>query len=122
MANLHKIQAHLYDNVLSPNPSDYIARVTAERSLNVRDICVSAVARGGADVPAEAMEHAVTLARTHVEQSDVAINNPSEVMIIIPQLTAGTYHLEITTQFGSNTKTLLKEPRTAIFDRILTVV
>ena len=244
MANLHKIQAQLYDNVLTPNPNDLIARVIAERSLNVRDICVSAVTRGGADITAAAMEHAVnifhremaynlcdrfsintgwytasvsikgvfdsptekfnpgkhtvmfdfkqgallrkelgnvaveitgvadtsafiaqvtdvktgsindlltpgrnlrisgskikiagdkpengvffvnqeTQERMVVDPTDVAINNPSEVMIIIPQLPTGTYRMEITTQFSGNSKTLLKEPRTAVFDRTLTAV
>ena len=59
MANLHKIQAQLYDNILTPNPNDYIARVSSERTLTVRDVCVSAVARGGAKISADDMEYAV---------------------------------------------------------------
>jgi len=61
--------------------------------------------------------------RTKVDIADIATNNPSELMIIIPNLAEGTYRLEITTQFGSGTgnNQLLKEPRTAAFDRILTV-
>ncbi|MDR0606576.1 MAG: DUF4469 domain-containing protein [Bacteroidales bacterium] len=50
----------------------------------------------------------------------MVINNPSELIIMIPALPSGTYHLEVTTQF-SNGSTLLKESRTAIFDRTLTV-
>ena len=241
---LHKIQAQLYDNVVSPNSNDLIARVMTDRTLNVRDICLSAVARGGADIHADAMEHAVnlfhremaynlcdrfsintgwytasvgikgvfdspaerfnhdkhtvmfefrqgallrrelssvtveitgvadtsayiahvtdiktgsindlltpgrnlrisgskikiagssdvngvffinqeTLARTAVDPSDIVVNNPSEVLIIIPPLSAGVYHVEIVTRFGSNSKTLLKEPRTAVLDRALTAV
>lgn len=58
----HKIRAYLYDNLLTQdNPNDFIARVSSERSLNVKEICVSAVARGGADVSAPAMEHAAEL-------------------------------------------------------------
>ena len=60
MANLHTIKASLYDNVLTPNPNDFMARVQSERSLNVKDVCRSAVSRGGADISA-AMEHAVNL-------------------------------------------------------------
>ena len=61
--------------------------------------------------------------RTKVDEADIATNNPSELMIIIPQLPEGTYSLEVTTQFGSGGSggQLLKEPRTTTFDRILTV-
>ncbi|MDR2087289.1 MAG: DUF4469 domain-containing protein [Dysgonamonadaceae bacterium] len=48
------------------------------------------------------------------------VNNPSEVMIIIPDLITDTYKLEITTQFSNDAK-LLKAPRTAIFDKVLEV-
>jgi hypothetical protein len=59
---LHRIKAHLYENFLTKNdPGDYIARVASERTLNVKQVCETAVARGGADIPAPAMEHAVTL-------------------------------------------------------------
>jgi hypothetical protein len=61
MAVLHTIKAYLYDNVLTDDPNDLAARVKAEHSLSVRDICQSAVERGGADVNADAMEHAVGL-------------------------------------------------------------
>jgi hypothetical protein len=61
MATLHTIKAHLYENALTADPNDYVARVSSERSLGVKDICESAVARGGADVSASAMEHAVSL-------------------------------------------------------------
>ena len=57
----HSIKAYLYDNVLTDNPNDLIARVSSERSLSIKDICQSAVARGGADISAAAMEHAVNL-------------------------------------------------------------
>ena len=241
MANLHKIKAQLYDNVLTPNPNDFMARVISERSLSVKDICLSATTRGGADISAAAMEHAVNLfhrevgynlcdgfsvntgwytasvsikgvfdspqerfnpakhtvmfdfkqgsllrkelgavtveitgvadtagyiaqvtdvktgsvndmltpnrnlringskikidgdnagngvyfvnqdtgVRTRVDDSEVATNNPSEVMIVIPELAAGSYRLEITTQYAPGKN--LKQPRTIVFDRILTV-
>lgn len=59
-----------------------------------------------------------TQVRTVVPADDMVDNNPSEVMIIIPDLAAGTYTLEIITQFSS---TLLKTPRTAAFDKPLIV-
>jgi hypothetical protein len=59
--------------------------------------------------------------RIKVNDSDIVTNKPSEVIIVIPPLEAGTYLLEITSQFGRNKKTMLKEPRTAIFDKELTV-
>jgi hypothetical protein len=61
MAVLHTIKAWLYENLLTEDQNDYSARVAAERALSVRDICQSAVERGGADINAAAMEHAVEL-------------------------------------------------------------
>lgn len=242
MAILHKIKAYLYDNFLTKdNPNDFIARTVSERSLSVKQICESAVTRGGADVSAAAMEHATALFlkemayqlcdgysvntgyftagtmirglfdspnetfnndkhsilfqfnqgeklraeipnieinilgmadassailqltdvksgsvndlltpgrnlkisgskikvagdaaangiffvnadtndRTQVEASDVVVNNPSELIVIIPALAAGTYKLEVVTQYSASK--LLVEPRTAAFDKVLTV-
>lgn len=61
-----------------------------------------------------------TKTRTAVDNTDIVTNNPSELIILIPALATGTYTLEIVTQFSSGTS-LLKEPRTASFDKILTV-
>ena len=238
----HKIRASLYDNSLTEDPNDFSARVSSERSLSVREICESAVARGGADIPAASMAHATELffkemayqlcdgfsvntgyfmatplikgvfnsptekfnaekhsvlfqfnqgetlrkelslveveimgvadtgtvitqvtdmktgfvndkitpsrnlkingyklkiagdnpnvgvyfinqstqSRMRVMPTDIIINNPSEVMILTPALPAGTYKLEIVTQFTGGAA-VLKEPRTAIFDKVLTV-
>ena len=62
-----------------------------------------------------------TSERTKVDPSDIVNNNPSELIIVIPGLAAGAYRVEVTTQYttGGN---LLKEPKTALSDRILTVV
>jgi hypothetical protein len=57
--------------------------------------------------------------RTRVDVSDIVTNNPSELIIVIPPLAAGTYLLEVTTQYAVSL--LLKEPRTAMFDKTLTV-
>ena len=35
---------------------------------------------------------------TKVDEGDIVVNNPSELMIIIPALPAGTYQLEVTTR------------------------
>ena len=238
----HTIKAYLYDNLLTPDPNDFVARVSSERSLSVADICHSAATRGGADVSDAAMSHAVELflkemayrlcdgfavntgyftampvvrgvflnpnetfdpqrhtlqfqftqgelmrreiedveikimgvaetglyigqvedmksrtvnevltpgfnlrvtgtklrvvgdkpgvgiffretatnTATKVVEGDIVVNNPSELMIIIPALPAGTYQLEVTTQYSTGNK-LLKEVRSAVFDRPLTV-
>lgn len=54
-----------------------------------------------------------------VDDSDVVVNNPSELMIVTPALPAGTYTLKVTSQYGVSV--LLKEARTVIFDKLLTV-
>lgn len=62
MAVLHKIKAYLYENYLSKEvPAGFIARVSSERTLNVKQICEAAVSRGGADISESSMEHAVDL-------------------------------------------------------------
>jgi len=244
MAGFHKIKAYLYDNALTDDPNDFVARVASERSLGIDDICASAVSRGGADISAAAMSHAVKLflkemgyqlcdglsvnadswftvsasikgsfyspteqfdharhscgfdfhqgarlrkelesaevqiigvaetgafiaqvvdiktgaindtitpnrnlrilgsklkvagenadngvyfapqdggERVKVDVSDIVNNNPSEVLVVTPALPAGEYRVEIITQWGGNSKALLKEPRKAAFDRLLTV-
>ncbi|MDR0873498.1 MAG: DUF4469 domain-containing protein, partial [Prevotellaceae bacterium] len=224
-------------------PNDFTARVNSERSLNIEQICAAAVTRGGADISAAAMEHAVKLflkemgyqlcdgfsvntgyftasthirgvfnspqehfdpskhsvlfqfhqgetlraelptievevlgvadsglsiaqvtdvksgsvndlltpgrnlkisghkikiagdnpengvyfvnqisqARIQIEPSDIVVNNPSELIVVIPDLPISTFKLEISTQYGGNSKALLKEARTAVFDKVLTV-
>jgi hypothetical protein len=59
---LHQIKAYLYDNSLTKeDPNDYIAKVSSEHSLNVKQISEMATTRGGADISAAAMERAVNL-------------------------------------------------------------
>jgi len=242
MANIHhRIKAYLYDNVLTDDPNDYIARVSSERTLNISEICTAAISRGGAASSEADMEHNVSLFlkemayqlydgysvntgyftanalikgvfnspseafnvnkhavifqfnqgellrkelpdiavdilgvadsniailqvtdvktgsvndlltpnhnlkikgyklkiagdnpdvgvffvnqatqdRIKVNATDIVINNPSDLIIFIPALAAGTYTLEVTSQFTNGS--LLKEPRTAVYDKILTV-
>lgn len=239
---MHKIKAYLYENLLTDDPNDYVARVSSERTLDISSICSSAANRGGADVSAATMEHSVKLffketkyqlydgysinvggyftaspvikgvfnsptetfntdkhsigfqfiqgdalrsdlssievdilgvadssisisqvtdvktnsvndkltpnrnlkikgykvklagdnatvgvyfvnqttgERTKVDSTDMVNNNPSELVIVIPELVAGTYKVEVTSQFSG--AVLLKEPRTATFDKTLTV-
>lgn len=63
--------------------------------------------------------NADTQERVAVEGSDMVSNNPSELIIVIPGLSPGAYTLEVVTQFSGTQ--FLKEPRTAVFDKILTV-
>jgi hypothetical protein len=65
--------------------------------------------------------HRDTQERTKVDASDIVTNKPSELVVVIPELAAGAYQLEVTTQSGAHSKSPLKEPRSAFFDRILTV-
>jgi hypothetical protein len=62
-----------------------------------------------------------TQKETKVDPTDFVINNPSEVIVVIPTLATGTYQLEISTQYGGNSKQLLHDPRRSKFDKILTV-
>jgi hypothetical protein len=55
-----------------------------------------------------------------VEADEIVDNKPSELVIVTPQLSAGLYLIQVTTQFSSGSA-LLKEPRTVIFDKTLTI-
>jgi hypothetical protein len=57
---------------------------------------------------------------TPVAAGDIVTNNPSELMVVIPSLPAGDYHVQVVTQY-SGSQTLLKNPRTITFDKPLTV-
>jgi hypothetical protein len=58
--------------------------------------------------------------RTQTDESDVVTNNLSELIVVIPELAAGTYRLEITSQYSGGGKPL-NEPRTSVFNSVLTV-
>ena len=56
-----------------------------------------------------------------VEQRDIVVNNPAELIVEIPALIpAGRYRLVISTQF-TGTNVPLKAPRTAVYEKIFTV-
>jgi len=57
----HNIKVYLYESFLTNNPSDLTAKVISERTLNISEICRTAVGRGGAPSTAAAMEHNVAL-------------------------------------------------------------
>jgi hypothetical protein len=48
-------------------------------------------------------------------------NMPSELLVLLPDLDAGDYELEILTQFSGGGK-LVKDTRTLNFDHVLTVL
>ncbi|MDR2928300.1 MAG: DUF4469 domain-containing protein, partial [Cytophagaceae bacterium] len=58
--------------------------------------------------------------RTRVENDEIITNNPSELVVMVPLLPAGTYRLEVVTQYSGGSL-LLKEPRIAVFSKPLTV-
>lgn len=58
---------------------------------------------------------------TAVPTTALLRNDPSYFSFIIPQLAKGAYYLEIVTQAGTNSKTLLKEPRRNRFPYLLYV-
>jgi hypothetical protein len=62
-----------------------------------------------------------TQAVTAIAANAILVNDPSKVtFIVLADLPAGDYKLSITTQYSPGTK-LLVEPRTYVFDYILTV-
>ena len=57
----------------------------------------------------------------NIPASSIAINNPSKITFVVPAtLAPGDYKMSITTQF-STSASLLKEPRTYVFDYVLSV-
>jgi hypothetical protein len=55
----------------------------------------------------------------NIPATAMAINEPSKITFVVPPgILEGDYHLSITTQYSSS-NTLLKEPRTYVFDYIL---
>ena len=94
-------------------------KITPERNLKITGSKIRIVG----DDPSVGVyfRHNATGTVTKVDDSDIVTNMPSEVMIINPTLAPGEYTLVITTQF-SNGSTLLKEPRSAEFGKVLTVL
>ena len=55
-----------------------------------------------------------------VEQRDIIVNNPAELIVEIPALIPGKYRLVISTRF-SGSSTPLKDVRTAVYEKVFTV-
>jgi hypothetical protein len=59
---LHRLRMYLYDNPMPKDGKrDFIARIISEQSLSIRQVCKMTRQRGGSDITASAMEHAVEL-------------------------------------------------------------
>jgi hypothetical protein len=58
--------------------------------------------------------------RVKVDSADIVENQNAHLLIIVPALSAGSYRLEITTQYAGS-GTALKAPRSTAFDHLLTV-
>ena len=56
---------------------------------------------------------------TQVPDNDIIVNNPSELIVVIPPMRSGSYQLVVRNQYGVGF--LLKTPRSATFEKILTV-
>jgi len=59
--------------------------------------------------------------RTKADTNDIAVNKPSELIIIIPNLATGNYRLELATQY-TGSKKQLKQPRIIGLDKVLSVL
>ena len=59
-------------------------------------------------------------ALVRVEPRDVIVNNPSELIVEIPQMAPGKYRLTVCTQYNA-TAALLKTPRICVYEKVLTV-
>ena len=52
---LHEVEIYLYENYLTPITTDYMGRIEMARTLGLREVCDSAVLRGGANISSEAI-------------------------------------------------------------------
>ncbi|GHV69408.1 hypothetical protein FACS1894199_18080 [Bacteroidia bacterium] len=56
-----------------------------------------------------------------VQNRNIALNNPSELLLIVPTLPVGQYKIRIQTYFSGNGKYILKTPHIFMFEKLLTV-
>ena len=52
---LHEVEIYLYENYLTPITTDYMGRIEMARTLGLREVCDSAVLRGGANISSESI-------------------------------------------------------------------
>jgi hypothetical protein len=110
--------------------SFFVAQVTDMRTGSVNDLLTPGrnakitgnklKIAGKEDVCGVYFVYADSAGRTKVDPADIVENQNAHLLVVVPVLAAGTYHLEVTTQYSTGTS-LLKEPRTTIFDKPLTV-
>ncbi|MDR1878522.1 MAG: DUF4469 domain-containing protein [Bacteroidales bacterium] len=108
----------------------YISQVTDIRTGSVNDLLTPgrSLKINGCKLKLEGDNEAngvcfinqATQKRIKVDKSDVLTNNPSELIVLIPDLPSGSYKLEITTQCAMGA--VLKEPHTTVLNKILTVL
>lgn len=58
-SNPYQVQVRLYKNPLDKEKDNYYARVKAHDTVDIADICKQAELRGGSDISATLMQHAV---------------------------------------------------------------
>ncbi|MDR1340294.1 MAG: DUF4469 domain-containing protein [Prevotellaceae bacterium] len=132
---LHTIKARLYKNLLTSEILDVVDtnavitqvtdmktgnvnnRLTPGRNLKIAGYKIK-IAGDNASNGIYFVNQA-TFERVWIDDTDIVANNPSELIVVIPALAAGTYLLEVTTQYTPDT--LLKESRATTFDKTLTV-
>ena len=54
---LHEVEIYLYENYLTAITTDYMGRVEMERTLGLKEVCDSAVLRGGANISSDAIRN-----------------------------------------------------------------
>ena len=86
-------------------------KITPGNSLNGEGSRVKIVGTEGNTVGFFFVDATDETKTTAVAMTSVSRNDPSFFTFIIPQLADGKYYLEIATQYGGNSKTLLKEVR-----------
>jgi hypothetical protein len=58
--------------------------------------------------------------RIRIDDRDLVDNEPSRLTLVVPALEPGGYFVEIVTQSSTNTKQMIREPRTHRFEILLT--
>ena len=92
--------------------------LTPNRNLKISGSKIK-IAGDSADVGVFFVETA-TNNRILVDPTDLVVNNPSELIVIIPELQPGSYTLEVVTQFAGGA--VLKQPRTSALAHPLVVI
>jgi hypothetical protein len=111
-------QSGLYINSLTDVTSGEVnARLTPGGGVNLTGVKIKIA--GEAPGVGLYLTEINTETVTEIPMTSIPVNDPSKITFIVPSdLPAGDYKLSITTQFLPNT-TLLKEPRTYMFDYVL---